>query len=100
MKRNLPKTETDSDRVVVVVRTDCPACLDVVKNISLEMQPYHRQPRVINLDWETPFLPQYDSVITPAIFIDQQLWAYGSVDRQVLNDRLAALGGESSKNRF
>lgn len=88
MKVKSIKSTSETGRVVVVVRTDCGACEDVVRRVSQAMEIFHQQPRVINLDQAPPVPAPYNTVITPAIFIDRELWAYGSVDQQIIADEL------------
>ncbi|MCF7802398.1 MAG: hypothetical protein K9N34_10335 [Candidatus Marinimicrobia bacterium] len=78
----------ETGRVVIVIRSDCDACEDVVQRVSRGMEIFHQKPRVINLDHKQPVSAPYNSVITPAIYIDKELWAYGTVDQQIIAEKL------------
>lgn len=99
MTQKLPISEPQTHRVVVIVRTDCPACLDTVEHVTAGMASVTESPRVINLDLEDISGSLYDTVITPAIYIDETLWAYGSVDPRILNDKLATLAGKTFRKK-
>ncbi|HCW76619.1 MAG TPA: hypothetical protein DHU63_08780 [Candidatus Marinimicrobia bacterium] len=95
MNQKLPTTE--SHRVVVVVRSDCPTCLDAVDHVTVGMRSFQdKKPRIINLDIEDTAGSLFETVITPAIYIDEILWAYGSVDPRILMEKLATLVDKKS----
>lgn len=93
MMKAVPRKSTikETEQVVIVIRSDCYACEDVVRRVSRGMEIFHRKPRVISLDQQQPVSAPYNSVITPAIYIDADLWAYGPVDKQVIAEKLQAI---------
>ena len=95
----------ETERVVIVIRKGCGACEDVVQRVSREMETFHQKPRIINLDQGLPAPSRYHTVITPAIYIDRELWAYGTVSRQIIASKLkhslgtAGVFSNNPKNR-
>ncbi len=89
MESSPPATQTD--RIVVVTRNNCNSCELVLEEVLLALRPYELAPVIFNLDHQLPVPVLYQTVITPAVFIDRCLWSYGRFEVPRLERELQLL---------
>ena len=84
-------TFAQTNRIVVVTRNNCNSCELVVGEVLLALRSYELAPVIFNLDRRLPVPVRYQTVITPAVFIDRRLWSYGRFEVPRLERELQLL---------